>query len=415
MFTDLRKKSGSLIVYLMFAAIIITFVISFGPGDQGCRAQPNWVAMVDGDVITQAEFRFLYNNYYDFYQRMIPEFNAKKAQEMNIAKLALDSLVDVMLLAQKAEQLGFTVTEEEIRKEITETPYFQQGGTFNRDQYNRFVQFQMGMTVAAYEEKVRRDLLAKRLRSFLNDSADISEDEMKEEFINTNESLDAQFFVFGKNRMKPEVIEKLRHAVNENELKEFLAKEEKRARSFYEDNKDRWKKDDKTVTPFEEVKEEIARELTLDDRIAALAKADAAKAYSLLSNPSYKLDNLKKDLPDWDMTPLMQSGIRKNQQYLPDLGVAPALIKTLFAHIGLSGPSQPAPIEVDDKVVVARILKHTPADMAKFETEKETIRRSLQSAKAREITENYLKTLRQKAAVELNEQWLAVFQKSGGE
>jgi len=415
MFTDLRKKSGSLIVYLMFAAIIITFVISFGPGDQGCRAQPNWVAMVGGDVITQAEFRFLYNNYYDFYQRMIPEFNAQKAQEMNIAKLALDSLVDVVLLAQKAEKLGFAVTDDEIRKEITETPYFQQGGSFNRDQYNRFVQFQMGMPVAAYVETVRRDLLAKRLRAFLSDSADISEDEMKEEFINTNESLDAQLFVFGKSRMKPEAVERLRQAVNEGELKDFLAKEEKRARSFYEDNKARWTKDDKTVKPFEEVNAEIARELLLDDRIAALAKADAAKTYSLLSNPSYKSENLKKDLPDWDMTPLAQNGIRKNQPYIPDLGVAPSLVKTLFLSVGLTAISQPAPIEVDDKVVVARILKHTPADMAKFETEKETIRRSLLSAKAREIVESYLKTVRQKTTVELNEQWLAVFRKTGGE
>ncbi len=415
MFTDLRKKSGSLIVYLMFAAIIITFVISFGPGDQGCQAQPNWVAMVSGDTITQAEFRFLYNNYYDFYQRMIPDFNAKKAQEMNIAKLALDSLVDVTLLAQKAEKLGFTVTEEEIRKEITETPYFQQGGAFNRDQYNRFVQFQMGMTVTAYEDKVRRDLLAKRLRAFLTDSADISEDEMKEEFINNNESLDAQFFVFGKNRMKPEAIEKLRKAFQETEVRDLLAKDEKRVKMFYDDHKDRWTKEDKTTKSFDEVKEEIARELVLDDRIAALAKADAQKAYALLSNPSYKTENLQKDIPDWDMTPLAQNGIRKNQQYIPDLGIAPSLIKTLFSSVGLTAISQPAPIDVDDKVVVARILKHTPADMAKFETEKETIRRSLQSTKAREITENYLKTLRQKATIEFNDQWLAVFQKSGGE
>ncbi|HNT27398.1 MAG TPA: SurA N-terminal domain-containing protein, partial [bacterium] len=331
MFADLRKKSGSLVIYLMFAAIIVTFVISFGPGDQGCRAQPNWVAMVNGDTITQSEFRFVFNNYYDFYQRMIPEFNAQKAKEMNLSKSALDGLVEVMLLAQKAEDLGFAVTDEEIRREITETPYFLKGEAFDRDQYTRFVQFQMGMTIAAYEEKVRRDLFAEKLRRFLTDSADVSESEISQEFINNNESIDAQFLVISESRMKPEAREKIAQSVEEKEIAELLAKDEARAKSFLADNKERWRKDDGTERPFDEVKSDIARELIVKDRIAALVKAEAAKALSLFSGGSYKPELLKKDFPDWDLAVQEQTAIKRTARYIPDIGISADLVKSLFS------------------------------------------------------------------------------------
>jgi len=414
MFATLRKKSGSLIVYLMFAAIIITFVISFGPGDQGCRAQPNWVAMVGGEAITQSEFRFVYNNYYDIYQRMLPDFNAQKAKEMNISKAALDDLVNVMLLAQEAERLGFVVTDEEIRTEIIETPYFQQGGKFDRELYNRFVQVQMGMTISTYEEKVRRDLLARKLRTFLSDSADVSETELKEEYVNLNETVDAEFFVFSKDKMKPEAIQRLRETTTESDVNEFLGGEEKKVKSFYDSHKDRWAKEDKTVRPFEEVKGEIAREIMIGERIAALAKADAVKLRSLLSNPTYRHHNLRKDLPDWVLTPVTQTSIRKTQRYIPDIGISASLVELLFIAATAPG-SLTEPVSIDDKVVVAKIIKHTPADMAKFESERATIRRSLHTMKAREIVENYIQALRAKTPLETNEHWLALFQKGGGD
>lgn len=408
MFADLRKKSGSLVVYLMFAAIIVTFVISFGPGDQGCRAQPNWVAMVNGDSITQSEFRFVFNNYYDFYQRMIPEFNAQKAKEMNLSKSALDSLVEVMLLAQKAEDLGFAVTDEEIRREITETPYFQKGEVFDRDQYTRFVQFQMGMTIAAYEEKVRRDLFAEKLRRFLTDSADVSESEISREFINNNESIDAQFLVISESRMKPEAREKIAQSVEEKDIADLLAKDEARAKSFLADNKERWRKEDGTERPFDEVKNDIARELIVKDRVAALVKAEAAKALSLFSGGSYKPALLKKDFPDWDLAVQEQAAIKRTARYIPDIGISADLVKNLFSLPAVPG-YLPAPVMVDDKAVIAMVTKHTPADMAKFATEKETIRRSLQGGKSREIVSSYTKALTEKAAVEYNHNWISAF------
>ena len=368
MFTDLRKKSGSLIIYFMFAAIIVTFVISFGPGDQGCQAQPNWVMTINGDTITQSEFRFTFNNYYDFYQRMIPDFNAQKANEMNLSKNALDSLVDVMLMAQEADRLGLVATDDEVRTEITDTPYFQkEGGAFDRDQYNRFVQFQMGMTVSSYEEKVRRDLLAKKLRRFLTDSADIAEQELKEEFVKMNETVDARFLVFGEAQMKPEALEKL--------------------------------KKDGAVDK---------------ERLAALIKADAAKARSLLADAAYKPENLSKDLPDWKLETKEQTGIRKSAKYLTDIGISSELVAQLFAHQEIPGYLA-VPVTVDEKAVVAQVVKHTPADMVKFDAEKGQIRRSLQDGKARAIIDAYVKELRGKATIETNEYWLSAFQKNGGE
>ncbi|HOB72822.1 MAG TPA: SurA N-terminal domain-containing protein, partial [bacterium] len=180
MFQDIRKKSSSILVSLMFAAIIVTFVISFGPGDDaGCSSSAqNYAASVNGELITTSEFRFSYSNMYDYYQRIFRDFNNEMAAQYKLSEKAMDGLIGEILLAQEAKSLGFKVSDEEVRKEIMETPYFQQNGAFDRDSYNKMVQFTLNTTVSDYEHKVRLQLLSRKLRSFLFQSIDISETEV---------------------------------------------------------------------------------------------------------------------------------------------------------------------------------------------------------------------------------------------
>jgi hypothetical protein len=283
---------------------------------------------------------------------------------------------------------------------------------FDRDQYARFVQFQMGMSVTAYEEKVRKDLLAEKLREFLSLSADISETEVKDEFIARNESVDARFLVFSAATFTDAARERVKEAVTDDDAAAFAAREAEKIKKFYDDNAARWKKEDDTTRPLDEVKTAIARELLVADRIAALVNAEAGKALSLLSSASYKPELLKKDIPDWAVEFQEQTDLRKSAKYLRDIGIAPELIGNLFTHQPVPG-YLPQVYTVDDKRVIAFVGKHTPADMVRFETEKEQLRRELHSAKTRTITDAYAKKLREKAKIEINRNWLAAFGETG--
>ncbi len=516
MFQDLRKNAKSWIVYLLFGMIIFVFAIEIGVGsaNKGCSGEEHFAAHVNGDVITQAEFRFTYNNYYDFYQRWDPNFNTKKAKEMGIAKMALDALVDQVLLSQKAENLGFLVTPKEVSEQIMATPYFQTNEKFDRELYNKVVQFQMGMTISAYEEKVRKQLLADKLRIYIETSADIPNREVEDEYVNQNETIDTQLVIFSDKELKEEAKAKLTAAINDQAVAEFEKTQADRIKMFYDDNKARYVKDeeiqashilikvdDKTndaaaktkidaiykdvkagkdfaelakqnsqcpsapkggdlgyfargrmvpefdnaafalknkgdisdivktqfgyhiikltdrkersETKLEGVKIEIARELMLKDKMKGIIEAEAKKALDLIGKAAgqYKAENLKKDFPDWNLELKDQKDIRKGSKYVPGVGIVTDFVQKLFAVANV-----PALLNeiymAEDKAVVAYVTKHQLADMAKFDTEKESIRKRLQSMKTREVLEQYLKELRKNARVEQNNNWISNFSAS---
>lgn len=510
MFKDMRKKSSSFIIYAMFAAIIITFVISFGPGDKGCRAKPNWAAIVNGDTITQSEYRFLFNNYYEFYQRIYPNFNATVAKQLKLSEKALDSLIDSTLLAQKAESMGYFVSEKEVAEHITNQQEFQTNGKFDRDLYNKVVQFQMASKISAYEEKVRLQLMAEKLRTYLEASVDISNKELQEEFIKANESVDAEFIVFSEKALKPEAQAKMFAAISADTVKDYMAKNEPKLKSAYDENKAKYvteeqvqashiliKVDEKTsdkeakakiedinkevkagkdfaelaktysqcpsapkggdlgffgkgrMVPefdtavfalknkgdvsdivktnfgyhiikltdkkakqerkFEEVKEELAREILSKDKIKALAEAEAAKAISLLKDGNYKFDDIKKDFADWNIEAKESKEIKKGSQYIPDIGIDANLSAKLFSIQTVPGYI-PEVSKVEDKFVIAKVNAHTAADMNKFETEKDQLRKKLQSDKFRDVYTAYIQDIRKSAKIDYNRRFLDGFE-----
>lgn len=510
MLQSMREKSKSLLIYLMFAAIIISFVISFGAGSEsGCSSDVTWVANVNGDIITQNEFRVAYNNFFDFYQRMIPNFNNQQAQEYKLSEKALENLINTILLSQEAEELGFYVSDKEVADEILNTPYFQTNGEFDRDLYNRIVQFKMNTTVAKYEAKMKKELMAKKLNSYLDASIDVSNKEMQTEFINNNEKLTAEIVVFSERTLKAEAKDKIKAEMTDKELSEFLKENEKRIKLTYDNDTNKYKQeaqikashilikvDDKTTDAdakkkieeilkevkdgkdfaelakkhsmgptapkggdlgffskgkmvpefdkaafamkkkgdisdivktkfgyhiikltdkkeassqkFEDVKKDIAKELYMKDKIKTLVEADAKKALSLLKSDNYTLEDIQKDLPDWDLKTKDVKDLRKGARYISGVGISKELINELYSVKNVPG-YVPETFRVDDKVVIAKVVNHTPADMKKFQDEKDQMRQRLAATKSREIMKTYIDKLRSKATISVNDKFLSIF------
>ena len=418
MFTDLRKKSSSIVVAIMFGIIIVTFVISFGPGSKGgCSTAEKYAATVNGDIITSAEFRYEYNRQYDYYARYFPNFNEKMAREQGLGKNTMDRLVGMLLLAQKADKMGFHVSDAEIAKVIKNNPSFQKAGVFDMELYRRAVQFQINASVKQYEARLKKQLQAQRLVNFLGVSTSVSASEVKDEYINNNEQLKAEFVLFAPNKIVDSAKERLTSAVSDADATAFLAKESAKVKAYFDAHGDEFAtkaEGGATVKKeFDAVKNDIAKKMIVETKIAALMKQDAARLLAMTkANPVVTAEELGKEFADWKLEIKPLDNVKKSAMYLPGIGMNKSLVEKLFAQ--KSAPAWlPEVVETDGgQLVVVRVVEHTPVDMTKFATAKFDMDKRMSSMKAGTLLRDYIEELKKDASIKINKGFLATYSAS---
>ncbi|MBO4699128.1 SurA N-terminal domain-containing protein [bacterium] len=412
MFQDIRKKGSSLLITLMFAAIIVTFVISFGPGDKaGCSSTQNNAGTVNGEVITMSEFRFAYSNLFDYYQRIFRDFNNEMAKQYKLSERALNGLIGEILVAQEAEKLGFKVSDEEVSKEIVKNPYFQKNGAFDKEAYNNMVKFTLNTTVAAYEQRVRMQLLSRKLRGYLTDNITVSDTEAKDEFVAGNEKIDALVYVFSDSSLKAAKKNELLSAITDDEAAAYLKENEAKAKMTFEDNVSKYSKGE-GQTVFEDVKNSVAKDLILAPKLEEKIKADSAKLLAMLKEkPELSAEEISAEFADWDLSG-KDISVTKKSTFASGVGFSPKFMEKLF--------SNPEPGLLDEvfkteenRYVVAKITNHAAASMAEFESSKANLKANLANIKKNQIYDAYVEKLRSNARIEINKDFIKLFE--GGE
>lgn len=133
--------------------IAVVALLVYGVLEQTVLAQRRAVAMVNGEKITAKTFqdqaryvRFtmvdsamrnleiaqMFGNDPQFAGSIVPQLQQLKAQMDNTASLGqsvLDSLIDLTLVEQQAEEMGLTVTDEEVQQRFEEAFGFYEEGT----------------------------------------------------------------------------------------------------------------------------------------------------------------------------------------------------------------------------------------------------------------------------------------------
>ncbi|HEX9573226.1 MAG TPA: SurA N-terminal domain-containing protein [Myxococcales bacterium] len=187
----MRSNARSSLIVLIFGAIIVTFIFSFGRGSSGFRTRTpeTWAAKVNGDVVTAGDFAQAYaSRFRQISQQRGGKYTAENAKQDDLRRLTLKSLVDQELIAQQAKDLGIVVTDQELSEAIAKSPQFQQNGSFDFEYYKRLVENGYGMSVPRFEDAWRRDMLrAKALQSVLN-GAQVSDDEVRAYYVAQHES-----------------------------------------------------------------------------------------------------------------------------------------------------------------------------------------------------------------------------------
>jgi peptidyl-prolyl cis-trans isomerase D len=180
MLSVLRRNAGSWAIKIILSFIALTF-IWWGVGTYSEQGR-NVAATVGGDTITMNELgeavAGLEKSYREVYGAA---FTPEMAKALNLKKQAIDSLVQRKLLLEEAAKMGLSATDEEVQREISAIPAFQQNGQFRDDQYRSVLSYNR-VNPAEFEATKRVEITLKKVEGLLTAGALVPETEAKELF-----------------------------------------------------------------------------------------------------------------------------------------------------------------------------------------------------------------------------------------
>src|SRR5215218_5370874 len=185
-FNRLEKTRNFFI--LIFAVLMVTSLVFFyrpmgdTVGASLARSEET-AAKVSGEKITLGELYRQREAYSRYTQgRPYP------------AKLVLNGLVSSRIARVEADRLGLTASDKEVADAIREQFKDPSGKPFDQTRYEQLVTEQAG-SVGAYEQSVRDDISANKLRAFLTSGVTVSEQELLTDFQKKNTKFDLSYVV----------------------------------------------------------------------------------------------------------------------------------------------------------------------------------------------------------------------------
>ena len=135
------------------------------------------------------------------------------------AKLLLDGMIASHITRVEAARLGLTASDAEVATKIREDFKTEDGKPFDQKIYEQNVIQQSG-SIAAFEEGVRDDISANKLRAFITSGVSVSEEEVLKDFQRKNTKFDLNYV-----------------AVSPAELAQTITPTEAELRDYFEKNK----------------------------------------------------------------------------------------------------------------------------------------------------------------------------------
>ena len=191
------------VLWIVIASFILGFVYGIGALVSGTKeqARSDWAAKVDGEVISVQRFQDEARNLDSTYRQLLgAQYDSQRAY-LRIGLTAINRLIDGDLLEKEAARAGLSVTGQEVAEAVMKDPSFQQNGTFvGRERYEKLYHSNPVM-FENFESSVRRQLLVNKLRSLVEDSAAVTEGELKDAYRRQNEKATFEYLIVDASRL----------------------------------------------------------------------------------------------------------------------------------------------------------------------------------------------------------------------
>lgn len=194
MLSLMRKHASSWMIKVVLFAIVIVFVF-WGVGSMRSQ-RATQVADVNGEIVTLEVYRQAYSRLLDNYRRIYGgQLDENMMNMLRPNELALNQLVERILLTQEAERLNIEVAEKELIEAIQSIPAFQNNGVFDYQRYNQILA-QNNLSPERFELDQSREMALNKLRAVVLSGVKVSDDEAMEwyNWSRTKVSLEYAFF-----------------------------------------------------------------------------------------------------------------------------------------------------------------------------------------------------------------------------
>ena len=199
----MRKHAQSWLIKVIIAIIAVVFVLYFGTMRQSDRNAKT--AMVNGELITTQEYQNAYHDLMEAFQQQYKDlWNDDLIKALDVKNMALTNLINQILIEQEAKRLGLEVTDDEIQKAVMGYSAFQVNGRFDLDRYRDLLGYRR-MTPEDFEEMLRKELLDGKLRQVLLGFANVTDQEVRDNFSYSNEKVKISFVQFKPDEFRKDV------------------------------------------------------------------------------------------------------------------------------------------------------------------------------------------------------------------
>jgi len=184
LFTRLEKTRN--FILLLFAILMVASLVFFysptrGPITANPLQSTETAATVSGEKITVGDISRQQESFSQFSQgRPYP------------AKMIVNGMISGKIARVEAARLGLTASDAEVAAAIREQFKPEDGKPFDQKRYEQSIVERYG-SIKAFEESIRDDLSANKLRAFLTSGVNVSEEEVLKEYQQKNSKFDLSY------------------------------------------------------------------------------------------------------------------------------------------------------------------------------------------------------------------------------
>ena len=199
----IRRGAQSWAVKIVFGIIIVVFVFwGVGNMDRGSRGD---LAEVNGEGISQEEFRVEAQRQMEVLRRSMPEISRDEEAQKAFLRSLLNGMIVSKLRQQEAKKLGLFVSDEELRAYIQGQPqFFNDKGEFDNKRYHELLRSNR-IASGELEDSYRRQILEGKFQAYISMSVGVSEAEAKNYFNFGLEQRVAEYVLFPASAYKAQV------------------------------------------------------------------------------------------------------------------------------------------------------------------------------------------------------------------
>lgn len=152
-------------IWISTIAFVGAGFVGWGSYDFGKKSGA--VAVVGDREITVNEYQREYSALYEQYAKIFGDnFSKEMAEKLKLKDLAYKMSIEKNLILSYADEIGLTVTDEDIAKELLKYEAFIKNGKFDKDTYIKVLN-RNGTTATEFEDSLKRNTLLQKLKNFL--------------------------------------------------------------------------------------------------------------------------------------------------------------------------------------------------------------------------------------------------------